>query len=419
MILRKALPALILLLSGGGSLAREGDLVALGVKYREAVQTAADPVAESYLRALQALKKRLGAAGDIEEALAVQKEIEAFSFAEPGTYATEGDKDDGKSKVIRDMRKRYRDEISRRTQPATADYLRALNALKRKLGGEGRLEEALKVQKEIERVSANAGVPDAEVQEVPGKGRGDFAGRKPGEELIFEIAKGVKMTFCWIPPGEFEMGSPEGELGRKENETRHKVKLSKGFWMAKTEVTQEQWEGVMGSNPSRFQGKDLPVETVRWNGAREFIGKVNASKLLPEGIALSLPTEAQWEYACRAGEIGPYSGGTLDEVAWYSKNSGKRRAHPVGGKKANAWGLHDMHGNVWEWCEEWFGDYPAGQQVDPTGPASGVSRVVRGGSWSNLDAAFCRAAYRGRYYAGDRYSSLGFRPAAVPGSGAE
>ena len=233
-----------------------------------------------------------------------------------------------------------------------------------------------------------------------------------GEERDFEIAPGVKMTMCWIPPGEFMMGSPAGELGRYGDEDQHRVRITKAFWLAKTETTQAQWRAVMGNNPSLFKGDNLPVEGVSWNdiaGPGGFIEKANKATAVGEG-GFSLPTEAQWEYACRAGETGLYSGGTLDQVAWYDGNSGDK-THPVGSKKPNAWGLHDMHGNVWEWCADWYGDELSGG-IDPQGASTGVNRVYRGGSWYD-GAASCRAAGRLGYYPA-LYFFLGFRPALVP-----
>ena len=200
--------------------------------------------------------------------------------------------------------------------------------------------------------------------------------------------------------------------GSDKDETPHKVKLTKSFWLGRTEVTQGQWEAVMGNNPSKFKGDpNLPVEQVSWDDATEFCQKLSAKGLLPAGWKFVLPTEAQWEYACRAGTTGDYAG-KLDEMAWYYTNSGNK-THAVGTKKANAWGLYDMHGNVWEWCAAWYGYYPAGALTDPAGSNTGVSRVDRGGSWYG-DAADCRAAYRGRLEPGFRSHSLGFRPALVP-----
>jgi formylglycine-generating enzyme required for sulfatase activity len=234
------------------------------------------------------------------------------------------------------------------------------------------------------------------------------SGSRAGEQKIFEIAPGVSMTFCWCPAGEFVMGSPASEEDRDDDENQVKVTLRKGFWMAKTEVTQAQWQAVMGANPSRFKGANLPVETVSWNDAQDFLKKLNARLGSEDGGIMALPTEAQWEYAARAGQSGAYSGGALDQVAWWDDNSGGT-THPVGTKRANAWGLHDMSGNVWEWCAGWYHeDLPGG--VDPRGPTSGTGRVDRGGSW-NYDATGCRVAFRGNGDPTGSNNGIGFRVA--------
>jgi formylglycine-generating enzyme required for sulfatase activity/serine/threonine protein kinase len=235
-------------------------------------------------------------------------------------------------------------------------------------------------------------------------------GSKAGEEQDFEIAPGTKITMCWIPPGEFLMGSPASEEGRDDDETQHRVTISKGFWLAKTETTQAQWQAVMGGNPSYLRGDALPVENLSWNdiaGSGGFIEKVNRS-MPTEGWRFSLPTEAQWEYACRAGTSLTYAV-DLEQMAWYANNSDKR-THPVGKKKANAWGLHDMHGNLWEWCMDRHGDYPSGAVTDPQGAASGTNRLLRGGSWHDSEL-YCRADYR--YYAGGTLDLSGFRVAFI------
>lgn len=236
-------------------------------------------------------------------------------------------------------------------------------------------------------------------------------GKRAGEEKVIELASGVTMTFCWCPAGKFVMGSPTSEFPRSDDEDQVEVTLSQGFWMAKTEVTQAQWQAVMGTNPSGFKGDDLPVENVSWSDVQEFIAKVNARGVIPGVWKMVLPTEAQWEYACRAGETGPYSGGSIEQLAWYDEKS-EKQSHPVGTKKPNAWGLHDMHGNVWEWCADWHDDRLSGG-TDPNGASSGVYRVLRGGSW-NHDAAHCRAAFRSWHFPNSRSNELGFRPALVP-----
>ena len=233
-----------------------------------------------------------------------------------------------------------------------------------------------------------------------------FIGMRAGEERDWEIAPGVKMTFCWCPPGEFLMGSPETEEGRSDDEDQVHVTLTKGFWMTKTLVTQNQWISIMGKNISFSIGENLPVEMISWNDAQKFLEKLNAKIGNTDGGQMVLPTEAQWEYASRAGELGPFSGGTIDEVAWYTDN-GDDETHPVGLKKPNAWGLHDMHGNVLEWCADWYDDSLTGG-MDPSGPKSGSSRVYRGGSFWNY-AFYCRAAARDSDDPTYRVMSIGFR----------
>jgi formylglycine-generating enzyme required for sulfatase activity len=232
-------------------------------------------------------------------------------------------------------------------------------------------------------------------------------GSRAGEEREYG---GIEMVWC--PPGEFLMGSPEDEANREDDETQHRVTLTRGFWMAKTETTQRQWERVIGEYPSGFSGEDLPVETVSWVDVQGWLEKMNEKAPLPSGWKWALPTEAQWEYACRAGTESAFAG-DLDEMGWYRDNSGSK-TNPVGTKKANAWGLHDMHGNVWEWCSDRYGEYVIGSSSDPTGGATtGGSRVLRGGSWDYY-AQHCRSADRSRVTPGNRLNSLGFRPALVP-----
>jgi formylglycine-generating enzyme required for sulfatase activity len=216
------------------------------------------------------------------------------------------------------------------------------------------------------------------------------------------------MTFCWCPAGKFTMGSPKSEADRGDDENQVEVTLSQGFWMAKTEVTQAQWQALMGNNPSWFKGENLPVDSVSWEDAQEFLTKVNAIVGISDGGKMVLPTEAQWEYAARAGETGPYSGGALDEVAWYAGNSGSE-AHPVGTKTPNAWGLSDMSGNMWEWCADYYVIKLEGG-IDPQGGSSGADRVYRGGSWHD-NARYCRVAYRYFIIPSSANSNFGFRVA--------
>ena len=233
----------------------------------------------------------------------------------------------------------------------------------------------------------------------------------------FDKAPGSSCSFGgipvrWIPPGSFMMGSPDSEEGRESDETQHEVVLSQGFFMAETECTQGQWKMVMGSNPSKFKGTEQPVDQVIWGKAVEYCRKLTAKQraegLLPDGWEWRLPTEAEWEYAARAGTTGARYG-ELDTIAWYDGNCGSK-THPVKQKTANAWGLYDMMGNVWEWCSDRSGDYPTGSVTDPTGSSSGSGRVLRGGSWFN-DAGCARSASRVRLVPGFRFFNLGFRPA--------
>ena len=234
-------------------------------------------------------------------------------------------------------------------------------------------------------------------------------------EIAVEPKRGgepVVQRLRWIPPGRFWMGSPEEEQGRYDGEgPRHQVTLRDGYWLFDTPCTQALWEAVMGKNPSRFKGGDRPVEQVSWNDAQDFLKRINGQ--IP-GLALSLPSEARWEYACRAGTETAIYTGDLDSIAWYSGNS-KEGTHPVKLKRANSWGLYDMLGNVWEWCQDGMRDYDQDAQINPMGPLSaGADRVLRGGSWFSF-ARFVRAAYRGLDRPGLRLDDAGFRCAQVRG----
>ena len=230
------------------------------------------------------------------------------------------------------------------------------------------------------------------------------------------VVNHIGMTFKLIPAGNFIMGSPTDEPGRWIGETQHQITLTKGFYMQTTEVTQGQWKMVMGSNPSYFSncGDDCPVEQVSWNDVQGFISELNK---LGEGN-YRLPTEAEWEYAARAGSTTALANGVitvtgcehdpnLHAIGWYCGNSGNTM-HPVAQKQPNAWGLYDMHGNVWEWCQDWYGFYDTGPLTDPIGAPSGLYRVNRGGSWYH-GAGLCRSASRGTDEPDNSYHCYGFR----------
>ncbi|MFH1023553.1 MAG: formylglycine-generating enzyme family protein [Planctomycetota bacterium] len=217
------------------------------------------------------------------------------------------------------------------------------------------------------------------------------------------------MKLVWIPPGEFLMGSPENEPGRSSDEgPQHRVTFTNGFYMGATEVTQAQWKAVMRDNPSYFKGDDLPVEQVSWDDCQIFLKKLSEK----EGKTYRFPMEAEWEYACRAGATTRYCFGEDDRelgvYAWFDGNSGSQ-THPVGTKKPNAFGLFDMHGNVWEWCQDLYLDeYFKQNMAVPVGSNCGKFRVLRGGSWGN-PPGFCRSSGRGSEHPADRYRRRGLR----------
>ena len=229
--------------------------------------------------------------------------------------------------------------------------------------------------------------------------------------------QGVCQTFRWLEPGSFMMGSLEREPGRFDDETLHRVTLSKGFWLADSTVTQEFWQAVMGSNPSRFKGEKKPVESISWNDTQQFIEKLN--KLVPE-LSARLPTEAEWEYGCRAGSETPFSFGeniNPGQVNYNGKHpynnrkKGEYREQTVEVKTlpCNSWGLYEMHGNVWEWCHDWFEDDPGRAPVtDPRGSEEGRFRVLRGGSWICNDW-LVRSGIRYKEHPGALGDFIGFR----------
>jgi len=258
-------------------------------------------------------------------------------------------------------------------------------------------------------------VEQRKASQEPDAGKTDSSAK----ELTVDLGKGVKLEMVLIPAGEFLMGSPDSDKDAFPGEkAQHRVRITKPFYLGKYLVTQEQWETVVGSNPSSFKGQKNPVERLSWDDCQEFLEKLNA-KAGKQGGTFVLPSEAQWEYACRAGSTTKYCFGDdearLGDYAWYGKNSGDT-THPVGEKKPNGWGLYDMHGNVWEWCQDWYEDryYAKSPTDDPTGPTSGLSRVIRGGGWNN-PAEICRSAIRSGGVPGFAQWNAGFRVCRVPG----
>jgi formylglycine-generating enzyme required for sulfatase activity len=283
-------------------------------------------------------------------------------------------------------------------------------ALKRKvrvipvLVGGGRMPISSELPQELSSLARR------QAHELPDKG---FIGalerlfpvlRKPLSVATLEAgAKKVNpkdgLTYVWIPPGSFMMGcSPGDDEGTNRERPSHRVEITKGFWIGETPVTQAAYQRVIGSNPSHFKGPQRPVENVSWDDATAYC----------RAVGMRLPTEAEWEYAARAGSTAARYG-DLDDIAWYDKNS-QQKTHDVKGKRPNAWGVYDTLGNVWEWVEDWFDEaaYTRGEARDQQGPNGGKYRVVRGGSWG-YDSRFARASYRFRGEPSDRLNFIGFR----------
>ncbi len=260
-----------------------------------------------------------------------------------------------------------------------------------------------------------AQTPEAQ-QSPPSARHGKQPAPSTRPPLRLSLGKGVVLELVPIPAGWFWMGAPPDEAGRDEDAPRHRVRISRPFYLGRYEVTQAQWLAVMDRLPSFFTGDaSLPVDSVRWEQAHEFCRRVSQQT----GRTVRLPTEAQWEYACRAGTTTAFSFGprlTPRDANFDWTDGGAdggvtlERTTPVGTFRPNAWGLYDMHGNVKEWCLDWYGRdyYRHSPSVDPRGPARGSQHVLRGGSWDDY-ARRCRSAYRGGHRPGDRDHTLGFR----------
>jgi formylglycine-generating enzyme required for sulfatase activity len=235
-----------------------------------------------------------------------------------------------------------------------------------------------------------------------------------------DFTNSIGMKFVWIAPGHFMMGSPATETGRGDDEIAHKVTLG-GFYLGVHTVTQEKWQTVMGNNPSELTGdKNLPVDSVSWQDALAFVRKLETR----DKKRYRLPTEAEWEYACRAGTTTPFHFGETLSAAQANYNGNftygngkpgisREKTVPVGALPPNAWGLHEMHGNLWQWCQDWHGGYQAGQVIDPQGPKTGKNRILRGGSWGS-HPVFCRSANRNFSAPDARTEFYGFRVCFSP-----
>ena len=227
----------------------------------------------------------------------------------------------------------------------------------------------------------------------------------PAKELSLDLGGGVKLDLVLIPAGKFMMGS-----AKPGQSPAHEITITQPFYMSKFLVTQAQFQQITGGNPSKYKNsKDNPVETVGWELAQTFCKKASDHTK----STVTLPTEAQWEYACRAGTTTAFNTGDtdadLEKAGWYSTNA-QGTTHPCGSKAPNAWGLYDMHGNVWEWCSDWFGDdyYAKSPAQDPTGPEQGQLRVMRGGAL-DTPAGCCASAYRYSFEPARKFDNMGFR----------
>jgi formylglycine-generating enzyme required for sulfatase activity len=226
----------------------------------------------------------------------------------------------------------------------------------------------------------------------------------------------VDLDFVWVPPGSFQMGSPTGEV---DEQPVRRVELRKGFWMSRCEISQRQYESVMSTNPSSFRGPELPVDSVSFRDVQNFLAKLPLRSSLPADLLARLPTEAEWEYACRGGAESPTpeqpAAEALAPVAWFADNS-QLTTHPCGRLAPNGYGLHDLLGNVWEWCNDSYLEryYAlAESHEDPSGPQVGSTRVLRGGCWRSEPAA-CRPANRFQYRIWSKDHTVGFRLVLVP-----
>ncbi len=302
------------------------------------------------------------------------------------------------------MVEKLKSQLQEQTQKAAA--LQEQNNRLQKL-----IDELKKIVRSVPAANASGGGAPAPTTTIVPPGASDAGRPTPptgaGPALTgktIDLGKGVSMEFVLVPAGSFDMGSPDSEKGRDSDEgPARKVQIAKAFYIGKYEVTQNQYLAAMGKNPSKFNGQNLPVESVSWDEAVACCRKIGGRLL----------TEAEWEYACRSGSKTRFSYGDdpdyaqLGEYAWYSGNSDST-THPVGQKKPNAFGLYDMHGNVYEWCSDWFAAYSSAQTANPIGASSGQSRVCRGGGWI-VNAWFCRSANRHIFSPEFRGIGLGFR----------
>jgi formylglycine-generating enzyme required for sulfatase activity len=370
----------------------------------------------AYGKDLSAVALSLRQAGDLEGYLAAEAEKKRFEAEQKVVADDAAIKNSGVLTVI----KKYRAAAAKAEQNKNArravllkSYVAQLDAMVKQLVTQDKIDSAKKVQDELRRAKASLAElePKAPAPTPPvEKGSKPTVDPKPssapqvaGGFRAIDLGDGLKMDFVLIPAGSFAMGSTKGEVPPT------KVAITKAFYISKCEVTQEQWEALMGGNPSSHKDAKNPVETVSWGDCQNFLSKLQEKA---NGMDVRLPTSAEWEYACRAGSKTEFCYGNeeiqLSQYGWWMGNS-DNATHPVGAKKANAWGLYDMHGNVWEWCSDWDGE-PDGfaAKNDPAGPPEGTARTRRGGSFDN-EAGECRSCSRIGLGPDDRASDVGFR----------
>lgn len=354
-----------------------------------------------YITGIKRAQEAAQKAGNLDDALKFEKEGKLIG--EGGQVPAEDEA--GVPAALKKLRATYRAEMAKiaaqrakNGQPARDEFRKKLDDLVVSLTKEGKLEEATIVKSYRENNFSSSLLVD-----------GSTPSAIPGKKMSVNLPDGAVMKFVFCPAGEFEMGSPADEPKRwAARESQVKVKLTKGFWIAETECTQKQWLAVMGSNPSHVQGDNLPVDSVSWNEAKGFMAKLNEEGRLPPGLKAALPSEAQWEYACRAGTKTAYNTGKdlrKKEANFGDGDSGKAVA--VASYSPNKWGLHDMHGNVCEFCADYRIDkLPGGE--DPKGPPGAEFIMHRGGSWFN-DVGSARSAGRSLLKPGEKCPNVGFR----------
>ena len=377
--------------------------------YGEPYQTQATEHAEA-IETLRRLPKQLG---DEEATLLLFDENDPVK-----QEAKRKAREEAERKAKEEAEREAREEAERKTKEEAERKVRKEAERKVKAEGERKSRKDAKRKAKTEAEWELELLEELEREEAECIKRQFNSAKTAGTRKALKI-KGVEFAFRWCPPGTFLMGSPASEADRHDNETRHKVTLTKGVWMLETSVTQGMYCAIFGSNPSCFKWGNYPVESVSWFDCQSFCKVLNALGVAPAGYAFRLPTEAEWEYACRAGTNRPYFwGSTLNgdkanckgdyPYGGVSKGRYLKKSSAVGSYIPNAWGLYDMHGNVYDWCVDWFGDYDAGPQTDPMGPSKGSCRVLRGGSWYS-GARSCRSASRNSLDPTSRNNYCGFR----------